>query len=317
MVRLNALTAAAVLSFASAVYGAPTPDEVNLPQPEDFKTQLGYDPDYDVAVRGTRRVASNKKISEIIPEIITVNVADIPQSNATEFPASIIGPAEPESAKRAILGNDDRVLWTNRDYPYRAMGRISLSNGVFCSGALIGSRHVATARHCIPGEGVSARFQPAYDNGEVLGGYDVSVVFHATYGQTGWCANGYDWAIFVLAEKAGTANGWLGLKTVNPDTQLNKPLFFHYGYPGDKGGSRPYRQESITATAATGCDRGSPVVTDTDSAGGQSGGPVWIYEDGSRYLYAIHVGSTDTFSVAAGGPSLFDGFGILLKDYPY
>ncbi|TDZ44716.1 Glutamyl endopeptidase [Colletotrichum trifolii] len=308
MVHFTALTAFAALSLSSAVLGAPTTQDAGIPDPSSVKTpMLGFDP----AVVEASKKGRLPYVAP--PQILNLDVASLEEGNATEFAPSSHGA---EQQKRGVIGNDDRVLWTNKDYPYRAMGRIVQSNGVVCSGALIGSRHVATARHCIPHAGVSARFQPAYDNGEPYGGYDVTLVVHAAYGQEGWCANTYDWAIFVLGDKAGTANGWLGLKIVNPDTQLNRAMFFNYGYPGDKGANRPYRQEGITATAATYCDRGSPVITDTDSAGGQSGGPVWINENGERYLYAIHVGSGADFSVAAGGTSFLNAYGNLLKDYP-
>ncbi|KAF6833036.1 glutamyl endopeptidase [Colletotrichum plurivorum] len=325
MVRSNVFAAVAALSLSSAVLGvpfAPRPQEAQtqLPDPSDFTSPLAFDPAVVAAFKANKlgdAAADDDSEEASGPEIINMSLAGLQGSNFTDFAPSGLGPAE-QPSKRSIIGPDNRVLWTNREYPYSAMGRIQRSDGAVCSGALIGARHVVTARHCIPPEGqnVAIRFQPAYDQGETLGGYDVERIFRPDYGQEGWCANAYDWAIFILREEAGRKNGWLGLKVVNPDTQLNRAMFFHYGYPGDKGANRPYRMEGISASSATGCDRGSPVVTNTDSAGGQSGGPLWLLENGSRYVYGVHVGSAPGFSVTAGGPSLLEGYGNVLRDYP-
>lgn len=66
-----------------------------------------------------------------IPEIVTVSLEDLRESNATEVPAHI--PDEvldnSELDKRYIFGADDRVLWTdNKVYPFSTMGKIQWSS---------------------------------------------------------------------------------------------------------------------------------------------------------------------------------------------
>ncbi|KAK8085945.1 trypsin-like cysteine/serine peptidase domain-containing protein [Apiospora phragmitis] len=208
------------------------------------------------------------------PEAVTLTQADLAAfHNVTEAPNGG-GNAAALQEKRWAIGNDDRVLWTNRDYPYSAMGKITFP-GSWCSASLIGPRLVATAKHCYQ-PGVPYRFNPAYDNGEVLpGSYATRVILSSDPASGGPCNEKEDWALFVLDAKLGDQLGYLGAKVYDAASQAGRAVFFNYGYPQDKsGGSRPYRMEGISVTRKEPrCDSTGPLDTDMDVSPGNSRGP--------------------------------------------
>ncbi|KAG4217240.1 hypothetical protein PC116_g34279, partial [Phytophthora cactorum] len=177
-----------------------------------------------------------------VPEIIALKPEDLRarDSNFTEVPAHIPAHLEivddAEIDKRFIFGDDNRVLWTDKSYPFSAMGKIQWSTGVFCSGALIGPRHVATAKHCAPlnNPGVSVRFMPAYYDGESFPGAYVTSILHlpgfsVNDPDADACDIKEDWAIFILDARLGDQRGGLGAKVIEPSL-INKPELLHLGY---------------------------------------------------------------------------------------
>ncbi|UPL00119.1 hypothetical protein LCI18_011053 [Fusarium solani-melongenae] len=117
---------------------------------------------------GGLSMANHARNSEaLVPQVKTVSREDLkPFSGQNPKPSNITDPLKIQ----AIIGPDDRVLWDSQQYTYSAIGRIPVSDGGSCSAALVGPRHVATAKRCVPPEGVTRHLQPMYFDGERLWG---------------------------------------------------------------------------------------------------------------------------------------------------
>ncbi|KAI0118952.1 trypsin-like cysteine/serine peptidase domain-containing protein [Daldinia grandis] len=261
-----------------------------------------------------------------IPEIITLTPDDL-NRNVSEVPAHVPDHVtvvdDSEIDKRFVFGPDNRVLWTDKSYPFSAMGKIQWSTGVYCSGALIGPRHVATAKHCAPlnNPGVSVRFMPAYYDGESFPGAYVTTIIHLPgYSVNDPDANACDikedWAIFILDARLGDQRGGLGAKVIEPSL-INNAQLLHLGYPGDlANGERPYRQEKITVRNRFDCDATGGLSTDADVAGGMSGGPIWQNDNGVRYQLGVLSATSSTETVFAGGSNWISAVARSRQDFP-
>ncbi|KAK4216754.1 trypsin-like cysteine/serine peptidase domain-containing protein [Rhypophila decipiens] len=303
MVHLSPVLAASILAFTSSALAVPTVEwthpilKVPITPSDGFKT---------AAVKAA-------------PAEIAYTEADLASFHASSIPgaplnATLSARDEESLSARGIIGPDNRVLWTSTDYPYSAIGRVSLT-GAVCSGSMVGRRLVATAKHCQIPAGGSGRFAPSYYDGERLGGSNVVAVISMAQG-SGSCNQKEDWAIFVLADPIGDQTGYLGAKVIDCDAQKNRAMFFHQGYPGDKGASRPYRQEAISVSRCADCEPGGPLETDADAVPGQSGGPLWLFENGSRFVYGVASGTSSIGTGFASGANFVNAIARARQDFP-
>lgn len=266
----------------------------------------------------------------LIPEFVTLDpeiLRSVVESNVTEVPPSNFSYAA-GAGRWGIKGPvDKRVRWTDRNFPYSAIGRIFFAGSWRCSGALVGPRHVATAQHCIPEQGPII-FQPAYAGGDTYPSSAAQFVLKSGVPVGAPCWESSDWAIrkflphpktsnspsrgtrelmteltlppVILEDRIGDQRGFFGARVIE-DKHLNKNVWYHMGYPCDRdGGTQPYRQSQITVASlgwswgwSWGCpsDTRGMLVTDADATGGQSGGPLWLGPEwdtnGNLYVYGV------------------------------
>lgn len=200
---------------------------------------------------------------------------------------------------RSVIGTDDRTLIANTTaYPWRTITKLYITfpngNQGSCSGALISTKYVLTAGHCIYNESSGGWATDV----EVIPGLNGT---YKPYGSafatnlrsyTGWTSyedSNYDFALVTLDRNMGDTTGWLGYSYYR---SINGVTANSGGYPGDRGsGTRLYyHYGSVTRTTA------QRVNYPIDTAGGQSGSAVYRVNNSDRYVFAVHTTAGNSFN---------------------
>lgn len=212
-------------------------------------------------------------------------------------PSSLRTPPSSNGVKPAsIIGADNRArVNPTTSFPNRAVVRITATNpagaNFSCSGFLFTRSAVATAAHCLYDRGLGGwnknfRIYPGANGSSNPYG---SCGFQTVSMPQGFPANGgnaYDYGVLRLSCTVGDTTGWFGFSYPGPASLIAS------GYPCDKPAATQWRGGG----SKLGQD-GTSTSYNADTAGCQSGGPVWA----ASMAIAIHaVGGSSSNS----GPSL-------------
>ncbi len=200
-------------------------------------------------------------------------------------PAAGLSYTQPET----VCGRDDRAKITNTtSAPYKFICKlfITAANGrnYIGSGFFIGPRCIITSGHCVHSNGGwarSIRVVPGMNGRVAPFGSLTSNRFNSV---TGWTRDkdpNYDHGAVILPNNSlyNRVRGHFGVRQAN-----GLPLLNNSGYPGDKNPSTEQWYNAGRATQNTGLMFKYMI----DTAGGQSGSPVWTGSGSSGLVAGVH-----------------------------
>lgn len=203
---------------------------------------------------------------------------------------------------QTIIGADERTrIHSTEDLPWRMICSLRIHSPLgemVGTGWLAGPRTVMTAGHCVYHQtqlgGWAERIEiaPGRDDGQTPFGVITSRDFSTVQG---WMEDEdpeYDFGVIHLKDPLGDRLGWFSIGSL-PAHDLESYRVNISGYPADRGAGRQqwFHANRILHVS----DR--RIFYDVDTYGGQSGSPVWIYQEGSEEplvvgVHAYGVGGT-------------------------
>lgn len=211
---------------------------------------------------------------------------------------------ETGEVREIVQGRDDRVrVWGTTGYPWRTICHLEITarNGrsFICTGSFIGPRVVLTAGHCMymrsnGGWARSIRVIPGRNASSQPYGSATATRFISVRGWTRDRSSNYDYGVIVLpsSQRLGSRVGWMGLANLSFVSLMGLRVNSS-GYPGDKSyGTQWWNANNILAVT------GRRFYYRIDTAGGQSGSPVWRYRNGQRHIVGIHTTGSSVWNGA-------------------
>lgn len=205
-----------------------------------------------------------------------------------------------EKLQEVVIGVDDRIrIMNTTPIPWRWICSLLITardgSRWIGTGWLAGPRLVVTAGHCVyihsrGGWVRSVEVIPGRNAAVRPFGQSVSTHFHSVVGWTVNEKRTHDYGAIILPanQKFGNQLGYFGFANLSTPTLTNL-LVNLSGYPGDKpAGTQWWHARRITAVAP------SVLTYNIDTAGGQSGSPVWRLQAGRRQAVGIHTNGAVT-----------------------
>lgn len=271
----------ALLAMTATVVQMPT-DKVALAQVEETESYVMVDVE-----SGEKTVIEiPEKTSEGIDAL--VSEPSFLENNASGAAADLLGGTGANT--RSVIGTDNRTRVSNANvYPYTAVARLDITcqdGGVtYGSGALIGSRILATAGHVlIDGNGnlpksLKVEFGKNGSSTYYTTSNVKSYIYKADYGTKVAMEDDYTFVIF--NEDVGAVTGYFGI-----DTSISfGNTVYTAGYPQDMNiyGNDMYVSSGLVVNVTD-----DLLYYTADTSGGNSGSPVYVIKSGKPYVVGIH-----------------------------
>ena len=193
-----------------------------------------------------------------------------------------------------VFPPDDRQRVTSTsNFPWRTISKlyITAQNGsrYIGSGAIIDNFHVLTCGHCVflhdaGGWAYEIKVVPGKNNDNEPFGH-AYVTYMRSY--TGWTQSEmveHDWAVLTLDRSIGNFTGWMGRETADSSSSIYTGTVNTAGYPGDLDYGENMYFVNDSGDRADEYNHWYWI----DTAGGQSGSPVWRYDGNNRYILTVH-----------------------------
>lgn len=216
----------------------------------------------------------------------------------------IVRPTIAVGALETVIGVDQRERILETDLaPWRMICALRMrgsagGGGAIGSGWLAGPRTVITAGHCVHHEGFFGGWANTIDVSAGRNGtkFPFDTVTSTRFSSVDrWVSSAdpdFDIGAIHLSEPLGDETGWFGYGALTPD-ELEGHLVNVSGYPGDRGNGTEQLFHVNRVLSVT--DR--RIFYDVDTAGGQSGCPVFVREEESSPplvvgIHAYGIGGT-------------------------
>ena len=191
--------------------------------------------------------------------------------------------AQKGSSTKNVFGTDNRVKMTSTKKPWSSVGMIENPSG-FCTGSYVWHNLVLTNAHCVLDGSGKVHNWVKFTAGKGTSKPEVRWGNHVWYGTSNPSANrSKDWAIVRISNS--TKRFYFGYKSQGNLNPINVPLNMA-GYSGD------FWSKNGTAGVHQGCKikkkTNSYYLHTCDMTGGASGGPMYAFKDGARYIVAIN-----------------------------
>lgn len=199
-----------------------------------------------------------------------------------------------------VIGKDDRIQINNTtSYPWRTICSLRITaqdNSQWIgTGWLVGHRTVITAGHVVyihsrGGWVKEIEVIPGRNGSSRPYGSCKTSTLKSVKGWTKDRKRSHDYGAIILPKdcKYGQQLGYFGYGNYSSSTLKNLTVNVS-GYPGDKpSGTQWWHARKVdNVTSRT-------LVYNIDTAGGQSGSPVWRIKDGKRYAVGIHTNGSSS-----------------------